>query len=61
MNRERSVSWAGAEYHPDHARCKYALPTIDLRCDQALPTTQLRPKQTYPGLIYAAFPLPRPI
>ena len=58
MNREHSVSWAGAEYHPDHARYKYALPTIDLRRDQALPTTQLRPKQTYPRLIDAVLPLP---
>ena len=57
MNREHSVSWAGAEYHPDHTPCKYALPTIDLRCDQAPPTTQLRPKQTHPRLIYAVFPL----
>ena len=31
MNQEHSVSWAGAEYHPDHTRCKYALSTIDLR------------------------------
>ena len=61
MNREHSVSWAGAEYHPDHTRCKYALPTIDLRCGQALPKTQLRPKQTYPRLIYAVPRFPRPI
>ena len=57
MNREQSVSWAGAEYHPDHTRCKYALPTIDLRCGQALPTTQFRPKQTHSRLVYAVSPL----
>ena len=57
MNREHSVSWAGAEYSPDHTRCKYALPTIDLRCGQALPTTQFRPKQTHSRLIYAVSPL----
>ena len=51
------MSWAGAGYHPDHTRCKYALPTIDLRCDQALPTTQFRPKQTHTRLIYAVSPL----
>ena len=58
MNREHSVFWTGAEYHPDHTRCKYALPTIDLRCGQALPTTQFRPKQTHSRLIYAISPLP---
>ena len=57
MNLEHSVSWAGAEYHPDHTRCKYALPTIDLRCDQALLTTQFRPKQTHSRLIYVEPPL----
>ena len=57
MNREHSVSWAGAEYSPDHTRCKYALPTIDLRCGQALPATQFRPKQTHSRLICAVSPL----
>ena len=57
MNREHSLSWAGAEYHPDHTRCKYALPTMDLRCGQALPMTQFRPKQTHSRLIYAVSPL----
>ena len=32
MNREQSVSWAGAEYHTNHIRCRYALVKFNSRC-----------------------------